>query len=151
MCDVNFHLGIVSAGAIQNIKLYFVIQVVDASIVYSPGWQAVGNTSHYAPVHSSTGSWYRCYSHTSQPWVLYMQENFTYFAGFCCLVQDNFDPLHSSIPKVVWREFTTDERGSLSAWGHIIALPIGMTLAWPSWTPVLTVLTHWYWHSSAGS
>ena len=26
-----------------------------------------------------------------------------------------------------------------------------MPLAWPSWTPVLTALTHWYWHSSAGS
>ena len=41
-----------------------------------------------------------------------MQENVTYFAGFCCLVQDNFDPLHSSIPRVVWREFRLSEVNS---------------------------------------
>ena len=44
--------------------------------------------------------------------ICIMQDNFNNLAGFCFVLQENFDPLHSNVPRGVWREIRLNEVNS---------------------------------------
>ena len=48
----------------------------------------------------------------ASPDICIMQDNFTNLAGFCFVLQENFDPLHSNVPRGVWREIRLNEVNS---------------------------------------